>query len=659
MAKKSKKPQVAAAPPSPAAPAALPWFLRLRVQLGGLFLLACLLYVNTLGHDFALDDAIVITDNVIVQKGIAGWPELFSYDTFYGFFQDESKASLVAGGRYRPLTLALFAVERQLSEGPFLHHLLNVLWYGGLTLVIFLFLRDLARTRPALPWWFALATAALFAAHPLHTEVVANIKGRDEILALLGAVGATLLVWRAAEREWFWGAVAGAGLFFLGCLAKENAITFLAVIPPVLLLFREQGKTGLGRLRYYLPTVVAAAVFLAIRSAVIGFSLGEPVMELLNNPFLELKNGNWVALSGADRLATVMHTLWEYLRLLFVPTGLVHDYYPRAVPVQSWGALTPWLGLLLHLGLAGYALLRWRQRPMVALGILIYLASLSIVSNVFFSVGTNMSERFLFMPSLGWAVALTAGLAALSERCGRGLAWVIPGLVLLFGVATLVRNPVWKDNFTLFTTDVLRQPNSAKLRNAAGGVRIDRYQQLPASSQAANQGLLTAAREDLNAALAIHPTYLNAYLLRGNANLLLKDYDAAIADYERVLAINVDYQAAQDNLLIALVSAGRNAGEERGDLAAAFSYLGRAEQLAPNDYETLRLLGVANGVSGRNDLAVSYFGRAAQVQPANADALWNYGTALYNAGQIEAAQQQFQAAEVIKPGIRAERLGGQ
>jgi cytochrome c-type biogenesis protein CcmH/NrfG len=637
--------------------AAPPFYRQLRWQCLLLLLFAVALYANTLGHDFSLDDAIVITDNSIVQRGVSGFAELFSHDSFYGFFNDDSKASLVAGGRYRPLTLAMFAVEQTLSDGPFLHHFFNLLWYGGLVVIIFLFVRDLAKTDKRLPWWFAFAVAALFAAHPLHTEVVANIKGRDEIVALLGAVGGTWWIWQSAQRNNFMGAAAGAIMVFLACLAKENALTFLAVIPAVLLLFGK--KQGGGGLAYALPAVGAVGLFLVVRTAVIGFGLGEPVMEVMNNPFLEIRGNQWVEMSAGTRLATVMHTLWEYLRLLFVPTGLVHDYYPMAIPAKSWGQLTPWLGLLLHTGIGVIALMKWRSWPFLALGILIYLASLSIVSNVFFSVGTNMSERFLFMPSLGWALAVTVLVVVGTRKFGAALAWVIPATVLLFAGLTIARNPVWADNFTLFTTDVLRQPNSAKLRNAAGGVRIDRYQSLifDAQQTTRSQQLLTDARADLDQAIALHPTYKNAYLLRGNANLLLKDYAAAVADYDRALELDGGYQAARDNLVIALTAAGKDAGEVQGNIRKAFEYLRRAEQLSPNDYETLRLLGVASGVSGQTAQALSYFQRASQARPDDAEARWNYAIALYNAGQTDAAETEFQAAERLKPGIRRERAG--
>ncbi|MEM9929752.1 MAG: tetratricopeptide repeat protein, partial [Bacteroidota bacterium] len=309
-------------------------------------------------------------------------------------------------------------------------------------------------------------------------------------------------------------------------------------------------------------------------------------------------------------------------------------------------------------GLAAWAMFNWRKYQLVVLGILIYFAPLSIVSNVFFSVGTNMSERFLFMPSLGWSLAVVALVVALSRKFGQAIFWFLPVVTLLFSGLTLARNPVWKDNFTLFTTDVQQQPNSAKLLNAAGGARVDRYQSLTTSAQTGQQQLLLDARKDLSRAIEIHPTYRNAYLLRGNAQLLLEEYDQAIADYDQAIDMSNDgYPAARDNLVIALTAAGRDAGEVRGDLNGAFRYLLRAEQLAPNNYETLRLLGVASGVSGQTAQALGYFERATKAKPNDADAHWNYAIALYNAGQQEAAEVEFQKAERLKPGIRKERAG--
>jgi hypothetical protein len=94
-----------------------------------LFFIPFLLYINTLRNNYALDDSIVITENLYVQKGISGIKDIFSNDTFTGFFK--MKKDLVQGGRYRPLSLATFAIEKSLwGNRPYLSHLINALLYS-------------------------------------------------------------------------------------------------------------------------------------------------------------------------------------------------------------------------------------------------------------------------------------------------------------------------------------------------------------------------------------------------------------------------------------------------------------------------------------------------------------------------------------------------
>ena len=153
-----------------------------------IMLLAFILYANTLGHDYTQDDAIVIYDNMFTQQGVQGIPGILQYDTFYGFFKTEGKSKLVSGGRYRPFTLIMFAIEWQIFErNPMIGHLVNIILYGLLGICIYFFLIRLFKSPPKdiEPALLALITALLYIAHPIHTEAVANIKGRDEIMSML------------------------------------------------------------------------------------------------------------------------------------------------------------------------------------------------------------------------------------------------------------------------------------------------------------------------------------------------------------------------------------------------------------------------------------------------------------------------------------------
>ena len=142
-----------------------------------LFAISAAVYVNTLGHDFALDDAIVITGNEYTKQGLAGIDEHLTRDSFTGFFGNER--DLVMGGRYRPMSLIFFSIEYALfGETPVVGHFLNLLYYGLLVILIYFWLWRLTREGAHRLWSLPFVAALLFAVHPLHTEVVANIKGR-------------------------------------------------------------------------------------------------------------------------------------------------------------------------------------------------------------------------------------------------------------------------------------------------------------------------------------------------------------------------------------------------------------------------------------------------------------------------------------------------
>jgi tetratricopeptide (TPR) repeat protein len=636
------------------------WLVNTRLHMALLFLLGAMLYANTFNHEYALDDAIVITDNMFTAKGLSGVPGILKYDTFYGFFKEEGKATLVAGGRYRPLSLVTFAMEYQLfGKNPMVGHIANSLWYGLTVVVLYLLLMQLfgnSQKEKPRAFFIALTASALFAAHPLHTEVVANIKGRDEILALLGSLGALYFSMRAFHEKKTWMHVFVGFIFLLGLLSKENAITFVAVAPLTFYYFTKAKPSQIAM--QTLPFAAAALVFLLIRNPIVPMtSIGDTSMELMNNPFLKIEGNQYVPFTAAERLATVFYTLGKYLVLLFIPHPLTHDYYPRHIGMMSWGDWQSLLSLAAYLVLGIFALLGLRRKDPVSYGVWFYLLTLSIVSNLVFSVGTHMAERLLFMPSVGFCIALSAGAWQLLAKNGKKAdAWrpafiALAVVVGLFSLKTILRNPVWKNNYTLFTSDVQISPNSAKLRNAAAGELITTYEKLPQEEKEGSKDMLTEAVGHLNEALKIHPNYKNAYLLMGNAYIYLNRYEEAVATYQKALELDPDYSEAQGNIAVAYREAGKYQGEKLNNLPKALEYLEKAYQLKPDDYETVRLLGVASGMAGNHTLALELFTKGTQMQPENAGAWLNLGFAYYNSNNKAEGDKYVAKAESMQPGI--------
>ena len=623
-----------------------------------IFAFACLLYTNTLTHDYTQDDAIVIYDNMFTTKGFSGIPGILKYDTFYGFFKVEGKEKLVAGGRYRPLTLVMFAAEHAaFGPNPFIGHLGNILLYGLLGVVLYLLLLKLFQSRADVPTapLIALLATLLFVAHPVHTEVVANIKGRDEIMSLLGSLAALLFSIKAVQENKNWLNILAGIIFFLALMAKENAITFLAIVPLTYWFFT---KADLGKIAIQTaPFLIAAALFLLIRGQVLDGNFGGEVsMELMNNPFLKIENGRWIQLGFGEKMATIMFTLGKYIQLLIFPHPLTHDYYPRHIDLMTWGNWQVILSSLIYVGLGVLGLLGLLKKRIWSYGILYFLITLSIVSNIIFPIGTNMSERFLFMPSVGFCVVIAWLLVQLitSSKEGKALGtkmnvvMMIGGVILLlFGTKTILRNVVWKDNFTLFTTDVQVSKNSAKLRNSAGG---------DLSAEAIKEGVPEAKRTamlqeavgHLKEAIKIHPTYKNAYLLLGNAHNYLKKYEEAIGYYDRALKLDPNYPDAFNNRAITYRDAGIFYGQQQGNLKKSIQYLSEAIKNLPNDYETAFGLGVAQGMSGNLPKAIELFEKSTQLEPNSAGAWRNLGNAYMNAGETEKGKIALEKAQSLE-----------
>ena len=230
------------------------------------------LYINTLRNDYALDDSMVLIRNSFTQQGVSGIDDIFKYDTFTGFwvFNDSTRTveqivkekKLLAGGRYRPLSLLTFAIEIELfgkdfydengilvGQGcPVINHAMNAIYYALTVVLLYLILVRLF-PRKDKSWWFSIPflTALLFAFHPIHTEVVANVKGRDEILTLLGSLAALWWSIKYIDSKKLYYLILSGLALLCGLFSKENAIVFLAIVPLTLYYFTNAKWKEIGR----------------------------------------------------------------------------------------------------------------------------------------------------------------------------------------------------------------------------------------------------------------------------------------------------------------------------------------------------------------------------------------------------------------------------
>ena len=493
------------------------------------FLFGTLLYINTGNNEYAVDDTIVIVQNDFTKQGTAGLKSIFTTDAFEGHFGERGK-TLVAGGRYRPLSIATFAIEQSFfgSNHPGYSHIINALLYGATGVMIFLLLGLLFPAKAdEKPWQqLALWITLLYLVHPIHTEAVANIKGRDEVMGMLFSMSALYLAVLAVKKEKVLWLLPATACYFLALLSKENAITFLAITPLTLFLFSKAKPKDY--VSVVLPMLLCAGLFLYLRSTYTGSSLTKFTKEIMNDPF--------VYLTTSERYGTLLYTYLSYLKLLFFPLHMTHDYYPHQVPNIQLSNPMAIFSIVLNVGLIVYGLFAALKKDKLGYGILFYYISFSVVSQLFFTVGTNMNERFIYMPSFGFAIVIGILLYRLSNKIpaqGKNVALGILVLVLALGsLRTISRNTDWKNDFTLFRHDVKVSTNSAKLNMAYGGVLIDSANHL--ADTTLRKEWLREAITHLQRSINIYGDttlyidgdtipvgYANAYNLLGNAYYFL------------------------------------------------------------------------------------------------------------------------------------------
>lgn len=191
-----------------------------------IFAFTFLLFFNSIFNEYAMDDELVTINHRLTSKGIAAIPEIFTSP----YYEDAAGYSF----EYRPVVLASFAIEHSLfGENPHVSHFWNVLLYALSCVLLFHVLKGLFRDYSV---YLAVGASLLFAAHTAHTEVVCNIKCRDEILALFFSLLTLQCSLNAITKSWKWLLLVTA-VFTLALMSKISVMPFVMLIPILMILF--------------------------------------------------------------------------------------------------------------------------------------------------------------------------------------------------------------------------------------------------------------------------------------------------------------------------------------------------------------------------------------------------------------------------------------
>ena len=530
------------------------WVSSFRVQAVIVSLLALLLYGNTIKNEYAFDDSLVIVRNEFVHQGFAGIPDIFTKDAYYSYFKQLNTSNQLSGGRYRPLSIATFAIEQQFLgpirdnqvdsiisfglsyemkehyEQQFLRdmhvrHLFNVLWFTLSMVVLLCFLRYVVFRGYPIP---AFIAALLFTIHPIHTEVVANVKSRDEIMSLLFICCTFIFAFRYRETKKPLLLVAALSSYFLAFLSKEYAITLVVLLPLSFYIFDKD--TLAKSLRASLPYFAVAVIYLLIRWQILG-----PRNELSDN---DIQINPYAFASSTEKIATEIATSLNYLKLLIFPYPLSADYSYNQIPYKDFSNIWVWVSLLVHVGLVGLFVYFFKKRSVLCFAFGFYLFNLLMVNNFIFDIGATMGERLIYHASLGFFIAVACLLVgAVNKIASVGtryslLVGVMVPVIALCGFKTITRNRDWKNDQTLFSKDIHASPNSFLVNvnvacNLINSSDAERNDTVRVSNLKRAVSLYTKA-------IDMQKTYVLGYMNRCAGYYKLQQPDSMLADLNTV-----------------------------------------------------------------------------------------------------------------------------
>lgn len=578
----------------------MPPLKQAAIAAGIILALALLAYSNSFGTGFHFDDYHQIVNNQHIRQ-LGNIPS---------FFRDASAASYELGQRgYRPLLYASFAVNYAVNYywGPGYHEI-NLLLHLLNSLLVFLIagavFRAGGRERA---FWPATIAASLFALHPVQTSAVTYVSGRSALLASFFCLASFLCfaLFRsgAKGRRRVFLTFLAAAFFFAGLLSKETAICLPALFFVYDILFVLPGREKSGRYNiflYYIVLVAAAALYLAIRSVVLGYAaVGQ------------------VPISVHDYMLSEAKVFLLYLRLMLLPFNQNADYN---LPLTTSAGFAVLISVLLIVSVAVLLLKARKKNPAVTFFGLWFLIALAPESSIFPILDVAVEYR-LYFPAVGFIAALVSFLPErlfLEKKLAVGAAAAI---VLLSGVLTFNRNAVWATEVSFWSDVAAKSPNSIRAHDNLGtallnardydGAIKEFRRAIPEGSGKntahvyVNLGLLYEdtsrpgeAIECYRKAIDADPDSMEARENLGAVYNLSGRYAEAAAVLEEAVRLNPGYVWAHYNLAESYKRLGRR-GDAVKEMEAAYKCL-------PDDFSVTYKLAEAYRDSGMKKEAAQY-----------------------------------------------------
>jgi Flp pilus assembly protein TadD len=537
-----------------------------------IFLSAFLLYTNTVPNDY-----------VHIESTTISLPQHAAAQSFVNL--------------QRPLPKAIQVLERAgYGNNPHISHLFSAFAYAACCSLLFVLLRLCIGNS-------SIATIAtlLFTVHPIHTEAVASIRGIEDLLAMIFAMTSLYLIVKYIDRKNIAYFVLSVFSAFLSVLSNERNVTYIAVVPVTLYVFRAVSlKTAI---RLTLPFVTVAIVWYIIRI------FGKVPIHS-------------IALSS-DQIAAYFLMMGKSLLLLFWPHPLSWDY---PIVTTTWANPRVIGVVVVYAAILCAGVVELLKRSVAGYGIALFLCMIVIPT-------ASFNERLLFLPSIGFCLVVAATFDKFrGQRIVRTI--LLLAIMVLCACLTISRNRDWADTYTLVSRDIIKNPNSAKAHKyLADELR------LLGEKNSDKKNLLTSAVAEYQKSLALDPHNSNTWYYLGITLYQLGNKDDASLSYMKAVAIDSLNTNALNNLGTLFF--------EAHEFDSATSYYLRALRIDPQHARACANMAIACHMQLQFNDAASWYEKALVLNPDDATLYRDCGELYLAMNDTTGANRFFAKAQKI------------
>ncbi|MBL7157796.1 MAG: tetratricopeptide repeat protein [Candidatus Omnitrophica bacterium] len=516
--------------------------MKISVILFVIISLGVLVYSNSLGNDFAWDDAgFVIKNNYI--KDLRQIP-------FYFSSRDALADGSLAGENYRPFLPLSYAIDYFFWKlNPLGYHISNTLFHVANACLLFFITLALTKDR-----FISFFTALFFVTHPVQTESVTWISGRADVMFLFFYMASLIAYINFTKTKRFISYFASLFLFSCSLLSKEMAASLPFLIILYDLFYGRKEKISARATRYF-------GFFLILETYVIlRFSIIGKLSQC----------GYWTG-DAYTTFLSMARGIICYLRLLLFPVGLSTDYLRFPLSNSITEPQVIFSIAVIAILIAGS--LKFAKRfKIMSFSVLWFFVTLGPALNII-PIRILIAERFLYLPSIGYCLLLATLVIKLPERISKaqilryGSFCFAALLVGVYSNLTMQRNVDWSDEVALWKKNIEVFPDNDRAylnlavaymvrENDIDKAYVEARKALEIAPEYSEPRMVIAsyyiskgryddAIGELKHVIEINPNFLRAYTFLGVIYAFKGEYDLADKEYRKALAIEPGYLDAR------------------------------------------------------------------------------------------------------------------